>query len=100
MSGSASPLRRAEDTDKPKARIRIVLDDLVHVVDDESVDQVPLQQRRGEQDLGVVKATHERAFLLHQEVVFFGESTYERTDVGASDVDVLEHGLHICETTA
>ncbi|KAI0232777.1 Ryncolin-1 [Lamellibrachia satsuma] len=88
--------REHRAAESKKARIRIVLDDLVYAVDDMSVVQVPLAACRTGSCL--LEISHERALRLRQEVVFFGVPTHERTDVGAGDVVFLEQGFHLGET--
>ena len=74
---------------------RIVLDDLVDARHLESVVQVSSQEGRGEQDLIASITAHDNAPQTRHDVVFFGVSAHERTDIVARQTDVLEHGLHL-----
>ena len=98
-----SPSRRAVDTASskpPEARDRIVFDDLEDVRHLESVVQVPLHHGRGEQDLIASITAHEHASRSRHDVVFFGVSAHERTEIVACQTDVLEHGLHLGKVRA
>ena len=58
---SSTSSRRYRFSEPLKAGVWFVLDDLVHAIDYETVREVPSQQRCGEQELVVAKATHEHA---------------------------------------
>ena len=79
----------------PQARDRILLDDMVDVRHLETVVQIPSQHRRGEQDLIASITTHEHAPRSRHDVVLFGVSAHERSEIVACQTDVLEHGLHL-----
>ena len=83
-----------------EARNRIVLDDLIDVQHLETVVQIPSQQGRGEQYLIAVITTHEHAPRSRHDVVRFGVSAHERTEILAHQMDVLEHGLHLGKVLA
>ena len=76
-----------------KARARFVLDDLVHVIHNKSMHEIPLQQGRGKQYLVATITTHEHATRRRHDVVLFGVISHERTDVVASYHRVLEYRL-------
>ena len=78
-----------------EARDWIVLNDLVDAYHLESVIRVPSQERRGEQDFIASITPHEHATRGRHDVVFFGASAHERTEIVARQTDVLEHGLHL-----
>ena len=60
----------------------------------ESVFQVPSQERRGEQYLVAVETAHEHAPRSRHDVVFFGVSAHERSEIVAGQTDVFKHRLH------
>ena len=78
-----------------EARNRIVLYDLVDVRLLETVVQIPSQQRRSEQDLIASITAHEHSPRSCHDVVLFGVSAHERSEIVACQTDVLEHGLHL-----
>ena len=68
---------------------------MVHVRHLETVVHIPLQQRRGEQDLIASITAHEHASRSRHDFVLLGVSVHERTEIVACQTDVLEHGLHL-----
>ena len=78
----------------PEARAVGVLDDLVDARHLESVFQVPSQERRGEQYLVAVETAHEHAPRSRHDVVLFGVSAHERSEIVAGQTDVFKHRLH------
>ena len=92
LCGWTSPSHRAVDTE---ARNRIVLDDLLDVHHIEAMVQISSQQGRGEQDLISSITAHEHAPRSCLDVVLFGVSAHERSEIGACQTDVLEHGLYL-----
>ena len=78
----------------PEARDGGVLDDLIDARHLESVFQVPSQERRGEQYLVTVETAHEHAPRSRHDVVFFGVSAHERSEIVAGQTDVFKHRLH------
>ena len=74
---------------------RIVLDDLVNVRHLEAMVQIPSQQRRGEQDIIASITAHKHAPRSRHDVVIFGVTAHERSEIVACQTDVLEHGLHL-----
>ena len=81
-------------TEPPEALDGSVLDDLVDARHLESVFQVPSQERRGEQYLVAVETAHEHAPRSRHDVVLFGVSAHERSEIVAGQTDVFKHRLH------
>ena len=77
----------------PEAWDGDVLDDLVDTRHLESVFQVPSQERRGEQNLVAVETAHEHAPRSRHDVVYFGVSAHERSEIVADQTDVFKHRL-------
>ena len=77
-----------------EARVWGVLDDLIDAPHLESVFQVPSQERCREQYLVAVETAHEHAPRSRHDVVLFGVSAHERSEIVAGQMDVFKHRLH------
>ena len=78
----------------PGARDGGVLDDLIDARHLESVFHVPSREWRGEQYLVAVETAHEHAPRSRHDVVFFGVSAHDRSEIVAGQTDVFKHRLH------
>ena len=82
-------------TEPLETRNRIVLDDLVDVRQLETVVQIRSQQCKQYLISSITDRGH--APRSRHDVVLFGLSGQERSEIVARQTDVLEHGLHVAQ---